>query len=308
VQGDENGVEVAGDVAAVAERALPVDTALVQALLTGRDPVLHAMDSIRQALAPATIFFEREGQPEGASCSAKPGAIVAEVRHGQRVYGNLISHGCAGGSPDALRSWADWLATWLALKDQHDQLRNAAFVDDLTGAWNRRYFDRFLDAAMKHAGEHAHSVTVMYFDIDDFKKYNDQYGHAAGDDILRETVRLLKSVIRPTDRVCRIGGDEFGVIFHEPEGPRDPESRPPNSVWSIAERFQRQIREHRFPKLGELAAGTLTISGGLASFPVDGQTPEELVRRADELAIQSKRLGKNAIKMGPGAERVCRAD
>jgi len=77
-------------------------------------------------------------------------------------------------------------------------------------------------------------VTVMVFDIDDFKTYNDQYGHEAGDDILREAVRLLRSVIRPSDRVCRIGGDEFAVISYEPSGPRQE-----GSVESAAGRLRR---------------------------------------------------------------------
>jgi two-component system cell cycle response regulator len=227
------------------------------------------------------------------------------VLHHQRTLGELrASHA----DQATLNGLAAWLARWLMLREQQDQLRVAAFTDDLTGAYNRRYFDRFLKTALAQASEQRQSVTVLCFDIDDFKKYNDRYGHTAGDDILRETVRLLKSVIRPTDRVCRIGGDEFAVIFHEPAGPRDPASKPPASIAQIASRFQRQICEHRFPKLAEEAPGTLTISGGLATFPWDGRTAEELLDRADQLACASKRQGKNAITVGPGAQRVCRLE
>jgi len=291
------------------------DTALVRAMLTGRDPIPAALDVIRAALRNSRIHLElpkTEGADVDGTTAPAPSTHGVLVRiPGQsgaadRVFGTLA--GGEASDTGALGAWSDWLANWLALKEQQEQLRAAAFVDDVTGAWNRRYFDRFLSAAMKHAGEHGHSVTVLYFDIDDFKKYNDAYGHAAGDEILRETVRLLQSVIRPTDRVCRIGGDEFGVIFHEPDGPREPDSKPPASIWSIAMRFQRQVCEHRFPKLLGEAHGTLTISGGLASFPIDGTTPEELVCHADQLSIQSKRQGKNAITLGHGAEQVCRIE
>lgn len=268
------------------------ESALVQALLVGRDLLLPAMDVIRRRL-----------QRGDASYSEVPGAPGVPVTYQGQAFGALYAPGV---SEHALEDQASWLGLWLALRRQQEELRQAAFTDDLTGAWNRRYCERFLGTAVAQAGAARSSVTVMFFDIDNFKQYNDAYGHAAGDDILRETVRLLKSVIRPTDRVCRVGGDEFVVIFHEPEGPREAGSRPPSNIGDIATRFQRQICEHRFPKLGEQAPGTLTISGGLATYPWDGRTTAELIERADQLAIQSKLQGKNAITYGPGAIRVCK--
>jgi diguanylate cyclase (GGDEF)-like protein len=141
----------------------------------------------------------------------------------------------------------------------------------------------------------------MVFDIDNFKTFNDCFGHSAGDEILVEIVRLMNSVIRPTDRVCRIGGDEFAVIFHEPDGPRQEGSKHPTDVYQIAHRFQDQVSRHRFPRLADRSAGSLTISGGLATFPWDGSTVEQLLTRADELSMQGKRQGKNVITLGPGA-------
>ena len=130
----------------------------------------------------------------------------------------------------------------------------------------------------------------------------DRFGHAAGDTILLETVQMLGSVIRDGDRVCRIGGDEFAVVFADLQAPRKPGSTHPDSVESIARRFQQQICEMRFPELGIHAPGTLSISGGLASFPWDGQDGPELLRIADERALESKRRGKNCLTIGPGAQ------
>ena len=180
-----------------------------------------------------------------------------------------------------------------------------AFQDTLTGAWNRRFFDAFLKETIDRAGTRRQPVTVMVFDIDDFKHYNDEFGHEAGDDILRETVRLLNSVIRKGDRVCRIGGDEFAVIFADSDPPRAPGSTHPATIEQIARRFQHQVCLMKFPKLGLEAPGTLRISGGLATYPWDGGDPEALRRHADELALDSKRNGKNAITFGPGARQVC---
>jgi diguanylate cyclase (GGDEF)-like protein len=146
----------------------------------------------------------------------------------------------------------------------------------------------------------------MVFDIDNFKTYNDRFGHEAGDEILCETVRLLTSVIRKGDRVCRIGGDEFAIIFADPEGPRSAGSAHPESIETIARRFQDQVCKMRFPKLGVEAPGTLSISGGLATYPWDGADATALLRKADQLALESKRAGKNALTFGPGAQRECR--
>jgi diguanylate cyclase (GGDEF)-like protein len=262
------------------------DEVLVRTLVRGQD------------VLPAAIFLLRErlGLPHLEYVPgdvALPGSVA--VAWEGRVLGCLQA-----GAASALitPSHAEWFAGWVRLRDQLAQLHDAAFTDPLTGAWNRRYFDKFLAASVAGARAARRPITVLYFDLDNFKQYNDQFGHAAGDEILREIVKLLRSVTRPTDRVCRIGGDEFAVIFHEPDGPRQPTSRHPATVSQIASRFQQQVRE-KYPKLSSEAPGPLSVSGGLATFPWDGSTPEELLARADELAMQSKRQGKNAILLGP---------
>lgn len=201
-----------------------------------------------------------------------------------------------------LSVWAGWLVRWLRLQAQFNRLRDLAMRDELTGAWNRRYFNRFLQRIVERAAEDRQQVTVMVFDIDDFKQYNDAYGHAAGDEILREVARLMMGSVREHDVVARIGGDEFAVIFWDADQQRRrPDSKHPDDVLNAAKRFQKAVIEHRFPKLLDKAAGNLTISGGLAGFPWDGRTPEELLEAADAMAMRSKTQGKNAITVGPGA-------
>ena len=203
-----------------------------------------------------------------------------------------------------LRPWANWMTDWLCLANDLARHREMAYTDDLTCAQNRRAFERFMAETIELARERRRPVTVMVFDIDNFKQFNDSYGHAAGDEVLCEIVRLIRSVIRTTDRIFRIGGDEFVVVFSDNEGPRELGSEHPDSVERIARRFQAQVNGARFPCLGSESASGLTISGGLSTFPWDGQTAVELLGVADRRAIASKGLGKNHIMFGPGADEA----
>jgi diguanylate cyclase (GGDEF)-like protein len=291
---EDIGAEPAGAPAAAG------DEGLVRMLLQGRDITDAAVDIVRKRLGGRDVVFTTAGRTgrEGAAATKEDEGVSVAWRG--RNFGRLRGDGLG---LEELLPQASWLGSWLALRDQHAQLRDAAFTDPLTGAYNRRFFDHFLQSAIEQARAERRSLTVLMFDIDNFKMYNDLYGHAAGDEILMEAVRLLRSVIRPSDKVCRIGGDEFVVIFHEPQGPRSPSSKHPSDIAQIAHRFQREVHGHKFPKLGRDAPGTLTISGGLATYPWDGPSPEALLELADQLAIQSKKQGKNCITLGPGAER-----
>jgi diguanylate cyclase (GGDEF)-like protein len=277
------------------------DEALVRLLVQGRDITESAVEMIRRRFPGQNVRFVPVELGAVSPPSDQP-MNQASVGWRGKSFGMLRSADIA---PELLAPQASWLAAWLALREQHTQLRDAAFSDPLTGAHNRRFFDHFLGVAIEQARRARQPLTVLVFDIDNFKTFNDQYGHGAGDEILREAVKLLRSVIRPSDKVCRIGGDEFAVIFHEPSGPRTPTSRPPTNIYPIAQRFQKAILDHKFPKLGREAPATLTISGGLATYPWDGGDAQALLTRADELAMQSKKAGKNCVTLGPGAERLC---
>lgn len=272
------------------------DASLVALMLRGTDIGPAAIAMIRDRLRDPSIEFVPAGDEASVPMSA--GSVACDVSAEGARLGVLRARGTHA---ELLLPHARWLGLWLRLRDQQTQLRDAAFTDPLTGAFNRRYFDRFLLSALHEAQTRRNFVSVALFDLDNFKQFNDLYGHEAGDDVLREVVRLLSSTIRPTDRVCRLGGDEFAVIFHDPAGPRQEGSKHPAAVQDIALRFQKQVAAHKFPKLAQQAPGPLGVSGGLATFPWDGRTSQELLARADELLLLSKRQGKNAIVFGPVA-------
>ncbi len=274
------------------------DIDLVESLLTGRGD----LESLAIRLIASTSGIQGVGLRPADGASPDGHTSVNVVFKGKRLG---LLHAPPPATADALHPWADWLSRWLALGTQITELNCLALRDELTGIWNRRYFNRFLERILKKAAADRSQVTLLMFDIDDFKLYNDKHGHATGDDVLRETARLMRAVVRDHDVVARIGGDEFAVIFWDNEKPRKPNSEHPQDVVAAARRFQDAICSHRFPKLMDKAVGRLTVSGGLASFPWDGRTPCELLARADAMAMQSKKQGKNAITFGTGSKRAC---
>jgi len=152
-------------------------------------------------------------------------------------------------------------------------------------------------------------VTLLLFDIDNFKHYNDVYGHSAGDEILKQAAVLMRRCCRGHDVVGRIGGDEFAVIFwddpHRKTLKEETERRSalaehPKEAIFIAKRFRKELEKAEFHLLGPKGRGVLTISGGLACFPRDGSTIQELFSQADSALLEAKRSGKNRIYLvGP---------
>jgi diguanylate cyclase (GGDEF)-like protein len=254
-----------------------------------------ALRAIRERLEdPTASFLPPEPMPDA------PDRIVVEVRDAEERLGWLASRHAPA---TALAAWAAWLAVWLRLDRRHRELERQAATDDLTGVGNRRGFETVLAETLAAARPKRRPVTLMVFDIDNFKTYNDQFGHEAGDEVLREVVQVLRSTIRRGDHVFRIGGDEFVVIFSDPGGPRSAGTTPPESVEQVVRRFQAQVFRMKLPQLGLDAPGTVTISAGLATYPWDGLDAQSLLRHADRLALQSKRSGKNQLTFGPGASR-----
>jgi len=193
-------------------------------------------------------------------------------------------------------------------------LEKLATEDDLTGLKNRRYIWEFSRQIIEHSSKENGQVTLLVFDIDNFKHYNDVYGHCAGDEILKQAAVLMRRCCRSHDVVGRIGGDEFAVVFwddphlrvvSEPpvqpaEGSerRSARAEHPKEAIFIARRFIRDLENAEVSALGGLGRqgkGVLTISGGLASFPRDGQTIQELFQQADKALLEAKRSGKNRI-------------
>jgi diguanylate cyclase (GGDEF)-like protein len=192
----------------------------------------------------------------------------------------------------------------MGLEQKIRHLERLATTDDLTGLKNRRYIWEFARQILAHARRTQGRVTLLVFDIDNFKHYNDVYGHLTGDEILRQAALLMRRCCRSHDVVGRIGGDEFAVVFwDDPHGTaaeveRDRRSATadhPSEAILVAKRFQKEFGNADLRLLGPEGQGVLTISGGLASFPRDGSTVQELIARADLALREAKGSGKNRI-------------
>jgi len=189
------------------------------------------------------------------------------------------------------------LPVLIANASRMDSLHRLAVTDHLTGAYNRRYFYTLTEQVLAQARGTRGRVALLLYDIDDFKRYNDHFSYAVGDGILCQVAALMKRVSRSHDIVARIGGDEFAILFWDREAPRNPDSLPLQTAYDLAERFRAAVAGQDFTLLGPQATGKLTISGGLALFPRDGQTVRELLRSADKALKSAKRAGKNGIAL-----------
>jgi diguanylate cyclase (GGDEF)-like protein len=167
-------------------------------------------------------------------------------------------------------------------------LREMVARDGLTGIQNRRMFDQHIQRAWQQAVRDEQEIAILLVDIDCFKKYNDRYGHQAGDECLRAVATsLTQCARRPMDFVARYGGEEFAVVLYEA-------SR--EYVAEVLTRIQRSIAELNIPHEASDVASRLTVSIGAAFIrPTAGRTPEGLIQLADEALYTAKEQGRNRV-------------
>ena len=182
--------------------------------------------------------------------------------------------------------FADQLSTMLQNAALLDSSRNATWVDHLTGVANRLYFQQRFESEIRRAGNYRQALALFMFDIDEFKRINDTYGHHAGDVVIKKMAEIVKKNTRGGDLVGRYGGDEFIVLITSTTG---------KQAISFAEKLREMISATDIAIPGTEAPVRITVSGGLAMFPTHGQSTAELFRAADDALFESKRQGRNRI-------------
>ncbi|MFN8613627.1 MAG: diguanylate cyclase [Vulcanimicrobiota bacterium] len=260
--------------------------------------------------------------PEGQALDSPGGLLMAPMRNGSEVLGtlSLISSSAYSEEDEALlQELADRTALTLVNARQARQLQEAnqelerrvaertwelaeanrrleelASLDPLTGLANRRLFDCTLESELNRARRERDPLSLMMVDIDHFKKFNDRYGHLAGDDCLRKMARILQDCFRrSTDLVARYGGEEFAVILP---------GLNPAQVELKAEQLRQAVIQASLPEALE-GIGFLTVSVGACTRQVDGQlSASQLIDAADQALYASKANGRNRCTCVGGPE------
>jgi diguanylate cyclase (GGDEF)-like protein len=176
----------------------------------------------------------------------------------------------------------------LALETANQRLKRLVAVDALTGIANRRHFDRALDREVRRARRDGQPLSLVFLDLDEFKRYNDTYGHGRGDAVLRQVAQTLDETFRRGgDLVARYGGEEFAVILPGLDARR---------ASLYAERLRRRIWRLNITYGASPVADRVTISGGVATAAASAPTsPDDLLRSADDALYRAKCLGRNRI-------------
>lgn len=231
--------------------------------------------------------------------------VIVPLLQEETLWGLLVVHQC-----DRPRTWltADVrllqnLATQVGiaiqqaklhneLKEANEQLKKIAFLDGLTQVPNRRRFEHYFQQEWRRLAREQNDLSLIMCDIDYFKKFNDVYGHLAGDSCLRQVARILSRVVkRPADLVARYGGEEFAVILPGTNC---------TGAEKIAEDMRSAVQNRRIPHQGSDVGGFVTLSLGVASCIPSAKThPEELIRRADAALYEAKRAGRDLVVIAP---------
>jgi len=224
----------------------------------------------------------RELRGDGLHCNAS-----ALLEQEKRTAGLLLL--CRADPPfseneqQILEIFATQVSMLLGTIQARERILNLAETDDLTGVWNKRYFRRQLPHEVERARTFGVPLSLLLFDIDDFKQINDSLGHVIGDVVLSELCGAVRESLRPTDALARFGGDEFALILPHTEL---------GGAIAVAERVLARVRALSIPT-DEEATVQCSISIGIAEFEREDATASDLVRRADERLYEAKRLGKN---------------
>jgi diguanylate cyclase (GGDEF)-like protein len=228
-------------------------------------------------------LLKEDPNPASAIC-------IPMMAHGEST-GLLVLESDAATIPEENQKLAVLVAERIGLAlanlQLHEKLRNQAIRDPLTAMYNRRYFEETAARELLRAGENGSSVGVIMIDVDHFKRFNDSYGHEAGDAVLQRVGLILQSHTRVEDVVCRYGGEEFVMLLP---------GLPGEAIVNRAEELREAIHELSVRFHGETLA-RITISCGVSVFPDQGRACAELIDAADHALYRAKQAGRDRVQV-----------
>jgi diguanylate cyclase (GGDEF)-like protein len=183
-----------------------------------------------------------------------------------------------------------------------EQTRQETETDDLTRLYNYRYFRKAIELEVCRSQRYHAPLSLVLFDADNFKFYNDANGHMAGNKALKKLAGIIRRAVREMDVVARFGGEEFAVLLPETNK---------RGAFTIADRICRSVEQARFACAKAQPNGRFSISGGIATLHVDADDSTALIKKADQALYQAKARGKNQVALYVDElreyERVCTA-
>ncbi len=182
----------------------------------------------------------------------------------------------------SLESVADICANSIQNAHYVERVKQLAYLDGLTGIFNRRFFELRIMEEIERARRFGTGMAVIMADIDQFKQLNDDFGHLLGDEVLRQVSSLFHQHLRKIDVVCRYGGEEFAILLTQTNA---------QQAQAIAEKLCRLVGEWQFPGVPR----SVTISAGVAAFPAHGRSRDEMIRAADSGLYAAKQAAVTAF-------------
>jgi diguanylate cyclase (GGDEF)-like protein/PAS domain S-box-containing protein len=213
------------------------------------------------------------------------GVLHLEFESAAESQGESGTEGLRDSRQGLAVSAASQIALSLASLQLRETLREQSIRDPLTRLFNRRFLEESLDRELQLAGRKRQSIAVLFLDLDHFKRFNDTFGHDAGDMVLQSLADLFRNFFRATDICCRFGGEEFAIILPESTS-RDAATR--------AEALRSEVKKLRL-QYKKQPLGPLSVSIGVAAFPEHGSTSAELLKIADQCLYESKNRGRDVV-------------
>jgi diguanylate cyclase (GGDEF)-like protein len=216
--------------------------------------------------------------------------IIFGEKLGVIVLGSAKTNGFILEDVPALESLADICAAAIQNARHFERTKQLAYLDGLTGIFNRRFFEMRIQEEIQRAGRYETELSVVMLDLDHFKRLNDEFGHLLGDEVLRQVSTIFQSHLRKGDVCCRYGGEEFALLL--------PNTSTENAI-EVAEKLRRTVETWLFPGV----ARPVTLSAGVAGFPQHGKNRDEVIAAADSALYSAKQNGRNRVTSATVAAR-----
>lgn len=185
-----------------------------------------------------------------------------------------------------LETLADYTAIAIENSRLFDKVQELTITDDLTGLFNSRYLQKFLDHEVERARRYDYKLSMIFMDLDHFKDVNDKHGHLCGSKLLSEVAAVLKRIVRSSDIICRYGGDEFVILL--------PAASKANA-YIVAEKIRCAVKTEKFLQEEGINC-SLTVSIGLTTFPDDAKDKVELIHLADKAMYIVKNRSRDGVE------------